>query len=59
MTALVAAVLIGTPAAPAAPPPPTGSVFVYTVLDFALYSGGYADGFAAGRAGKLPIPIFT
>jgi hypothetical protein len=59
MTALVAAILISTPAAPAAPPPPTGSVFVYTVLDITFYSGGYADGFTAGRAGKLPIPVFT
>jgi hypothetical protein len=59
MTTLVAAVLISTPAAPAPPPPAGGNPLVLLVLDVAFYSGGYADGFAAGRAGKLPIPIYT
>jgi hypothetical protein len=59
MTALVAAVLLSTPAAPAAPPSPTGSPLVRTVLDVTRYAGGYAGGFEAGRNGKLPIPVYT
>jgi hypothetical protein len=58
MIALVAAVaLAGTPAAN--PAPPTGNPLVHSVLDNTLYLGGYAEGFAAGRDGKLPVAIFT
>jgi hypothetical protein len=57
MTALVAVVLAGAPAA--TPAPPTGNPLVHSVLDTTLYFGGYAEGFAAGRDGKLPIPVYT
>ena len=57
MTALVAAVLISTPAA--LPAPATGDRFFHSVLDFTFFFGGYADGFAAGRDGKLPGKVYT
>ena len=56
MTALVAAVLVGTPAAPA---PLTAEGFFHAAPNIALYFHGYAAGFAAGRDGKLPVKIFT
>jgi hypothetical protein len=58
MTALVAAVLLSTPAAPAAPPT-GGNPLIPPVLEVTFYFGGYAEGFDAGRNGKLPIPVFT
>jgi hypothetical protein len=56
MTALVAALLVGTAAAPA---PPTAERFFHTAPHIALYFGGYAEGFAAGREGKLPVKVYT
>ena len=52
MTALLAVVLIGTPAAPA---PLTTDKF----SDMTLYAHGFAQGFAAGREEKRPVNIFT
>ena len=55
MTALVAALLVGT----AAPAPLTPERFFHTAPHIALYFHGYAAGFAAGREGKLPVKVYT